>query len=160
MTKSVNLSRGTPAPNETATFVKFLLAAYYLPAGFDWHAFVVLVQTDEPVLHFGTGGFFYAQDGRWSAASSVSDLDFDITVDAFDAWISASAKALGKRWKAAKIQITRRDGGADVQIEFNFDDAEHWEHPDDDDVLLGDYLRPPELPRPIGRSILKRSSKQ
>lgn len=159
MTISVNLSRETPAPNETGMFVKFLLAEYFLPAGFDWRALVVEVQTDEPDLHFGSGGFFYAQDGRWITASFSSDLDFDNKVDAFDAWISASAKAVGRPWKAAKIQIMRHGAVVDVKLDFNFDDVEHWQR-HDDDVLLGDFLRPPELPTPIGPSVLKTSSKQ
>lgn len=156
MKVSIKLSRETPAPAETATFVKFFAPrTFCLPTSIGARLWWKCNPTNRTSILAAEGSSMHMMDG---GARRHSQAIWTSTPRS-NKWIAASAKALGRRWKSAKIQIMRHGAGVDVKVDFSLDDVGHWQR-HEDNVLLGDFLRPPELPSPVGNSLFKAASKQ
>lgn len=151
--KNMHLSKTAGALLETERLVRYLVNDYFEPPPFDWRAFAVEVQGGEPRDGYGASGFFYTAHGQWIAASFNDARSRDHEYEVFMGWITASRSIFGKYWQSALIQVIQGRDALDARVEYEFLDMERWRAGSDD---LGDIIRPPELPAPIGSGLLRR----
>lgn len=141
------------ARDETCALVSWLGEEQFQAPIFSWRALSVDVRGGGPGMGYGLGGFFYRADGRWSPAltTDTRHQHLEMEEDIFERWIEATTAAFRKTWEAALIEVIRGPGTLQARVSYDFCNMERWR---ECDGLLGDFLRPRELPTPMGSGLL------